>query len=184
MGPVRPIWRMPLSSRPAVQDFREESWLAHTESCLLWPECKALPPRNGHRMGARCRPAVRSLSASCNLASLCLAGFIRLTLANPRAHKPLPSYTLKWQHTDHWPCQPARPLSSLLSMVCTLRHVLNVTLMLPCPCEFECWLFNAVSYLMKNVSWPLYLFCRYPSPPPPSFFSPVSVFTWIQSSSF
>lgn len=170
---------------PPSQQFRtsrEESWSAHTESCLLWAECQSLPQGTAPGWERRCRPAVCALSVSCNLAPLCLAGFSRLPLANPHAHTPCP--VIHWSGSAQTTTlSPARPLSSLLSTVCTLRRFLSVTLMLPCPCEFECWLFSAVSYLMKNVSWSLYCFPRYPSPPPPSFFPPVSVLTWIQSSS-
>lgn len=149
MGAVRPIWRIPLSSRPAVQDFQGRELVGpHRVLSPLCrrvlspppppPECKALPLGTAAGWARRCRPALCALSVSCNLAPLCLAGFSRLPLANPRAHNPLPSYTLKWQRTDHYPVSQHAPLAACsprfahwdafsMSLSCCLARVnLNV----------------------------------------------------------
>lgn len=164
---------------------REESRLAHKEFCLLSPGCKALPLGMATGWACRCRPAVHSLSVSCDMAAPCL--LVHLSIAHVHI---TPCLIIHWSGSTYTTDPVIQHVPLAVPHPPTRLHGLHIETLSQChscgafPCKFECWLFNEVSYLMKNVSQSLYLFSWYLLPPTPTPFFPVSVLTWIQPSSF
>lgn len=106
-----------------------------------------------------CRPAEHSLYMSCGsghaLANRLVLG--SLSIAHVHITPCLLTHWMATQTTNpvsqHAP--PAVPIPpTTQSMVCILKYFLSVILVVPFPCQFECWVFNEVSYLMKIVPWP------------------------------